>query len=109
MDKDAPSLPTEYFLLHDRPLAYRKQPYHGVHSTGDLILRKSVAFLCPKCGEIWGRRYVLNQDWSAETVSCPAHGGGSFLSETEWRYVVDDYYEEIFPTELLRHELIHLH
>lgn len=44
----------------------------------------SAAFLCPKCGEVWGRIVRAGGDWHAAHVPCPKHGGGSFLVDLLW-------------------------
>lgn len=58
----------------------------------------SVAFLCPTCGDLWGRVQLPGRPWHAATIPCAQHGGGSFIFP--WRRRFHE-----FPATVLSYEL----
>lgn len=76
----------------------------------------SIAFLCPVCGEVWGRLVGgEGRGWHSLDRACPKHftGGergrelvpGSFLFALFWR-VPERLLLEHMGKELLRHEVL---
>ncbi len=93
----------EFILLNEGfPIASLGTRVVKVHH--DYWLRSHI-YLCPKCGDIWGKRLITkhNNDHSFEALSrfCSIHGDGSFLLE-DWQHQSK---EDNLPSELLLYEL----
>jgi hypothetical protein len=111
----------EVFVVNGRTIAVAKRQWHRLHDPKGLGrpgLVRSTAFVCPTCGELWGRRYipkppipeaeVAGFSWVAEMRYCEAHGDGSLLiSDYELSHMVDPYYscESFYPLAWMAYEL----
>lgn len=66
--------------------------------------RNSEAFLCPTCGELWGRIFIPGGKWMAQHVGCARHPGSDYeVGATfihAWRYTLED-----LPYDVLAYEL----
>ena len=98
----------EIFYVGDRPLFTRSG--RDIVTNNEAVYRPlSVAFLCPRCGHIWARRFIYGQDWQARIALCADHGGGSLVeNDFEFQHLTDPYLESHFPYEWLLHELAQL-
>lgn len=93
-------MPASYFL-GSRLLAVTDLPplWDDVRPAG-----VSRLFMCPDCGEVWGRIALPDTRWMAVAAGCRKHPqwledvGGSFLAS--WRHNLRD-----LPAEVLAYEL----
>lgn len=63
----------------------------------------SQVFICPTCGEAWGRVVIPDADWTPVRRGCRQHppindAGGSFIAP--WRHAFAE-----LPIEVLRYEM----
>jgi hypothetical protein len=68
------------------------------------LLSHSIAYLCPVCGELWGRVWIEGAEWVPIRSGCPKHPwpsrpGGSFIPP--W-----DFPAESLPLPALRREFL---
>ena len=66
------------------------------------FIQSSQVFVCPTCGEAWGRIAMEGREWLPVRRGCPKHPwtediGGTFLPA--WRRRLDD-----FPPEVVVYE-----
>lgn len=67
------------------------------------VCRHSQLFVCPQCGEAWGRIAIDGGEWLPVRRGCPRHPwiedvGGTFLAPWQTRL-------DALPKEVLLHEL----
>lgn len=91
---------TAHYFLGTRLLGSTEQP-----QTWDGVYRsRSIAYFCPKCGDIWGRIVIDSKDWMVLTVGCEWHPewsfypGGSFIRSWNPRWPQE------LPEAVLRRE-----
>lgn len=83
-------------------------PCASEHIRAEVHPPYSLAFFCPKCGEVWARRVITpNTNWNAITHECPKHQsprsaepGGSV-----WINYNSDFINNL-PREVLRYETL---
>lgn len=98
------------FFLNNRLLGTSKRPYQWTDLPGHYSDR-SIALLCPTCGELWGRIAVPGGNWLAQQAYChlhppfPEYVGGSFIPS--WRQTYRDHPHEVLIYEFLLHYTYH--
>jgi len=80
----------------------------GVRYIFDYAARKgdpSLAYFCPKCGEIWARAFASQYDWVSISKPCPSCGGsGSLRNYFHWKDLA--HYLTHIPADLARYEFL---
>lgn len=71
------------------------------------LLTQSLLYVCPTCGETWGRVWIEGTDWLPIRSGCPKHPwmrrpGGSFIHP--WDFPI-----ESLPHPVLRREFLTLY
>ena len=95
-------MPASYFLGNRLLATSHSHPYWD----DTMFAARSVAFMCPACGEVWGRIALESGDWLPLLRPCQRHPhpnqgepGGSFIHP--WRIGCPAE----LPPEVLRYEL----
>lgn len=97
----------ETFAVGRRVICTRESYWPRTNGDKD-SWRSSFAFFCPKCGDIWGRRTILEfpNEWKAEERYCQKHGDGALINwdSIEADQFLNPYYDSVFPEELYFYE-----
>lgn len=95
-------MPTHYFLGNRLLGTSRQLP---AWADTQLLTENNLAFICPRCGEVWGRVTIdgIEPEWLPVRRGCVRHPwsdavGGSFIAP--WRTTFAE-----LPPEVLLYEL----
>lgn len=92
-------MPVSYFLGPRLLATTSAQPFWDDTS----LVQSSQVFVCPTCGEAWGRIMIDGRQWLPVRRGCAKHPyieeiGGTFLAP--WRQRFDEYPKAVLEYEL---------
>ena len=96
----------QQFYVEGHYLGSREIPLNRVIPGLDIILHRSIAYFCPKCGEVWGRVLHVAADYTqCWQRPCSKHGDGRLGSLPYNHLGEPNNVEEDWPEAALRWEL----
>lgn len=96
-------MPLQHFFIGPSYLgsrtiaAFRDKPPFGPQPS------QSVAYFCPRCGEIWGRLAIEAGTWALVQRPCPKHGDGRLSDLSRYTRLESEFGDD-WPPAAVKYE-----